>query len=234
MIFAILFGLSMDYEVFLVSRIYEEWHQRGDNREAITHGLAATGRTITAAAAIMVLVFARVRPRRRARHQAVRRRRWRRGPARRADRPQRPRPRADAAGRPVELVAAALARPAPAPERRGQRGGRGRRAAHSPPSGAARHRNGRGRRLAIARVPTLDSELARPAAPVADRDHHESVLTCRIVIPSAVVTPWCPLPGVASSPFWGMVLDRSRTSNKGRRPLALPRERGPARAGRSR
>jgi putative drug exporter of the RND superfamily len=58
MVFAILFGLSMDYEVFLVSRIYEEWHKRGSNREAITHGLAATGRTITAAATIMVLVFA--------------------------------------------------------------------------------------------------------------------------------------------------------------------------------
>ncbi|QEC47366.1 MMPL family transporter [Baekduia soli] len=58
MVFAILFGLSMDYEVFLVSRIYEEWHRRGDNREAVKHGLAATGRTITAAAAIMVLVFA--------------------------------------------------------------------------------------------------------------------------------------------------------------------------------
>jgi RND superfamily putative drug exporter len=58
MVFAILFGLSMDYEVFLVSRIYEEWHQRRDNREAVVRGLAATGRTITAAAAIMVLVFA--------------------------------------------------------------------------------------------------------------------------------------------------------------------------------
>jgi putative drug exporter of the RND superfamily len=55
--FPILFGLSMDYEVFLVSRIYEEWHRRRDNREAVAHGLAATGRTITAAAAIMVLVF---------------------------------------------------------------------------------------------------------------------------------------------------------------------------------
>ena len=58
LMFAIVFGLSMDYQVFLVTRIYEEWHRRGDNREAITHGLAATGRTITAAAAIMVLVFA--------------------------------------------------------------------------------------------------------------------------------------------------------------------------------
>jgi RND superfamily putative drug exporter len=57
LMFAILFGLSMDYEVFLVSRIYEEWHRRGDNREGVSHGLAATGRTITAAAAIMVLVF---------------------------------------------------------------------------------------------------------------------------------------------------------------------------------
>ncbi len=57
MMFAILFGLSMDYEVFLVSRIYEEWHRTGDNTLAVTRGLQATGRTITAAAVIMVLVF---------------------------------------------------------------------------------------------------------------------------------------------------------------------------------
>ncbi|MHB8657131.1 MAG: MMPL family transporter [Solirubrobacteraceae bacterium] len=57
LVFPIVFGLSMDYEVFLISRIYEEWHRRRDNREAVTHGLAATGRTITAAATIMVLVF---------------------------------------------------------------------------------------------------------------------------------------------------------------------------------
>jgi len=57
MMFAIVFGLSMDYQVFLVSRIYEEWHRRRDTREAVMHGLAATGKTITAAATIMVLVF---------------------------------------------------------------------------------------------------------------------------------------------------------------------------------
>ena len=57
LMFPILFGLSMDYEVFLISRIYEEWHRRRDNAEAVTHGLSATGQTITAAAAIMVLVF---------------------------------------------------------------------------------------------------------------------------------------------------------------------------------
>jgi len=56
-IFAILFGLSMDYQVFLVSRIYESWHDTKDNTRAVTHGLAATGRTITTAAAIMVLAF---------------------------------------------------------------------------------------------------------------------------------------------------------------------------------
>ena len=57
MLFAILFGLSMDYEVFLVMRIHEEWLRTGDNREAVADGLAATGRTITAAAAIMIVVF---------------------------------------------------------------------------------------------------------------------------------------------------------------------------------
>jgi putative drug exporter of the RND superfamily len=57
LMFPILFGLSMDYEVFLLSRIHEEWQQRRDNGEAIAHGLAATGKTINAAAAIMVLVF---------------------------------------------------------------------------------------------------------------------------------------------------------------------------------
>jgi len=57
MLFAILFGLSMDYEVFLVTRIHEEWLKTGDNRAAVRTGLATTGKTITAAALIMILVF---------------------------------------------------------------------------------------------------------------------------------------------------------------------------------
>ncbi len=57
-LFSIVFGLSMDYEVFLMSRIHEEWDQRNDASEAVTRGLALTGRVITAAAAIMVTVFA--------------------------------------------------------------------------------------------------------------------------------------------------------------------------------
>jgi putative drug exporter of the RND superfamily len=57
MMFAILFGLSMDYEVFLITRIQEEYLKCGDNRTAVRNGLAATGKTITAAALIMILVF---------------------------------------------------------------------------------------------------------------------------------------------------------------------------------
>jgi putative drug exporter of the RND superfamily len=57
MLFAIVFGLSMDYQVFLVTRIHEEWLKTGDNTVAVRNGLAATGKTITAAALIMILVF---------------------------------------------------------------------------------------------------------------------------------------------------------------------------------
>ncbi|HZN88071.1 MAG TPA: MMPL family transporter [Thermoleophilaceae bacterium] len=57
MMFAILFGLSMDYEVFLISRIREEYLRHGDTSRAVADGLAKTARVITAAAAIMVVVF---------------------------------------------------------------------------------------------------------------------------------------------------------------------------------
>jgi putative drug exporter of the RND superfamily len=57
MLFAIVFGLSMDYEVFLVSRIHEEWTKRRDASGAVQEGVATTGRVITAAATIMICVF---------------------------------------------------------------------------------------------------------------------------------------------------------------------------------
>jgi RND superfamily putative drug exporter len=57
-LFSIIFGLSMDYEVFLMSRIHEEWEHSHNATESVTRGLALTGRVITAAAAIMVTVFA--------------------------------------------------------------------------------------------------------------------------------------------------------------------------------
>jgi hypothetical protein len=57
LIFAVVFGLSMDYEVFLVSRVREQWVRRGDASAAVADGISFTGRVITAAAAIMVCVF---------------------------------------------------------------------------------------------------------------------------------------------------------------------------------
>src|SRR5512132_2880115 len=57
MMFAILFGLSMDYEVFLITHIREAWLRLRDNRAAVIHGIAHTGRVITSAALIMVSVF---------------------------------------------------------------------------------------------------------------------------------------------------------------------------------
>jgi RND superfamily putative drug exporter len=57
MLFAIVFGLSMDYEVFLLSRVREEWKRTGDSHTSVADGLAATAKVITAAAAIMVVVF---------------------------------------------------------------------------------------------------------------------------------------------------------------------------------
>jgi putative drug exporter of the RND superfamily len=57
MVFSILFGLSMDYQVFLVSRMQEEWARTGDNRAAVRRGLAGSGRVVVIAAAIMASVF---------------------------------------------------------------------------------------------------------------------------------------------------------------------------------
>jgi RND superfamily putative drug exporter len=56
-VFAVVFGLSMDYEVFLISRVREQWVRHGDASAAVIDGIAFTGRVITAAAAIMICVF---------------------------------------------------------------------------------------------------------------------------------------------------------------------------------
>jgi putative drug exporter of the RND superfamily len=58
LVFAIAFGLSMDYEVFLLGRISEEWRRTGDSDQAVAYGLQRTGRTVTAAALLMSVVFA--------------------------------------------------------------------------------------------------------------------------------------------------------------------------------
>jgi hypothetical protein len=69
--FAILFGLSMDYQVFLVSRMHEEWIHTGDNDRAVNVGVVETG-GITAAAARLDLRIRRLLAQRRSRHQADR------------------------------------------------------------------------------------------------------------------------------------------------------------------
>ena len=56
-LFAVLFGLSMDYHVFLLSRIQERFHQTHDNTESVAYGIRSTGRLITGAALIMIAVF---------------------------------------------------------------------------------------------------------------------------------------------------------------------------------
>jgi RND superfamily putative drug exporter len=56
-LFAMLFGLSMDYEVFMVTRMREEWDHGRDNRDAVAYGLERTGRIVTAAAIVMVAAF---------------------------------------------------------------------------------------------------------------------------------------------------------------------------------
>ncbi len=56
-LFAVVFGLSMDYEVFLLSRIQEEWRRSRDNRESVLHGIEYTGRIITSAALILIVVI---------------------------------------------------------------------------------------------------------------------------------------------------------------------------------
>ena len=58
LVFCLAFGVSMDYEVFLVSRIREEYHATGDNTEAVARGLERSGRIVTSAALIVVLVAA--------------------------------------------------------------------------------------------------------------------------------------------------------------------------------
>jgi putative drug exporter of the RND superfamily len=57
LLFCALFGLSMDYQVFLISRISEEWHRSHNNKLAVRHGIELTGRVVTGAAAVMVSIF---------------------------------------------------------------------------------------------------------------------------------------------------------------------------------
>ena len=115
--FAILFGLSMDYEVFLLSRVREEYVATGDNHEAVVRGLSSTARVITSAALIMISVFGAFVLERRPERQAVRCRPGRRRVPRRHARAHGPRAGDHEPRRAGQLVAPGLARPDPAAPR---------------------------------------------------------------------------------------------------------------------
>ena len=136
MMFAILFGLSMDYNVFLLSRVHEAYNEGDRPRESVIHGMARIGKVILFAALIMSAVFLAFVDDERRHQQDVRRRARAGDPDRRADRAARRRPGGGDAARRQGLVAARLARPdaaerlargAPrAGPRRGGRAGRAR------------------------------------------------------------------------------------------------------------
>ena len=109
-LFAMLFGLSMDYEVFLLSRMRELYDETGDTERAVALGLMRTGRIVTAAAAIMVAAFSGFMLGQPDRARAVRIRPRGRDHDRRDDHPRAARARPDEADGRVELVPAAVAR----------------------------------------------------------------------------------------------------------------------------
>ena len=113
-LFSVLFGLSMDYQVFLLSRIKERYDESGDTRDAVAFGVASTARIITGAALIIVVVFAGLRARRPGHVPADGLRRRRRAADRRDGHPLGRAPERDDAAGPLELVPAALARVAAA------------------------------------------------------------------------------------------------------------------------
>ena len=145
-IFAVVFGLSMDYEVFLLSRIREEYDRTGDNATAVADGLALTARVITAAALDHVLRVRQLRARGRGRAQADGSRPRRRSVDRRDRRAHGARARDHGAARRLELVAAEVARPHPPACARGGR------AAHRRRHRRARRRVGADSRLGAGRA----------------------------------------------------------------------------------
>ena len=130
LLLAIVFGLSMDYEVFLLSRIRERYNATGDNQRAVAEGLQSSAKVISSAAVIMVVVFGDVRADRHPADQGDRRRPGGGDRPRRDARAAGARPVDDGAHGQVELVAAQLARPHPSPRRLRIRQRRHNRGAH--------------------------------------------------------------------------------------------------------
>ena len=139
LMFAILFGLSMDYEVFLLSRVREQYLRHGNPVKAVVESIGSTARVITSAGLIMIAVFGIVHLDERRGHEDVRCRPGRRRPPRRHAGPDGARPGSDDAAWTPRLVAAGLAGPL-APDHR--------------PRGFGARGAGRGRRADEPRIPT--------------------------------------------------------------------------------
>ena len=112
-VFAFLFGISMDYQVFIISRMREAYDRTGSTETAVVEGIGRTGRLVTSAALILGLAFVAfgAQPGTEAKIFATRARR--RHPDRRHDHPRRPRARRRRHPRPLELVAPGLGRAHP-------------------------------------------------------------------------------------------------------------------------
>ena len=104
MVFALLFGLSMDYEVFILARVREEYDRTGSTDEVVVEGLGRTGRLVTSAALILFLLFASLASAPKHRRQGARHWVGRRPPARRDARPGVARAGARVPARTLELV----------------------------------------------------------------------------------------------------------------------------------
>ena len=109
-VFAFLFGLSMDYEVFILARMREEYDATGSTEQAVVRGLSRTGRLVTSAALILFLGFVAMSTAPSTERQDDRHRARRRDPDRRHDRPRAARARRRGAVRTLELVAARTSR----------------------------------------------------------------------------------------------------------------------------
>ena len=200
-LFCVLFGLSMDYEVFLLSRMKEVWDRTGDNTEAVARGLERSGRIVTSAALDRGRRRRVVRLRRHRADQGARHRDGDRGRPRRDRRPGAPRAGDDAAPRPLELVDAGHARAAASANRLPASGGRRRGGARDErPDAPARA--GRARGSSRSRSSRSSSPAARPARPI-------------------LANPTAPRPSVAPSPA------PTPAAVADPLPVVLPRDDGP-------
>ena len=167
-LFSILFGLSMDYHVFLLTRIREEYDKTRDNTEAVAYGLRTTGGIITGAALIMVAVFSGFAAGRLVLAAADGLRPGGRGLHGCDDRPVDPRAGVDASARRPELVPAEVAGVAPEAGRRGARAGASSLCSRSPTAGGADRADESDRAVegspcpstAVDRVPIVDEREA--------------------------------------------------------------------------